>query len=204
MNDFLESLEIGENKVKLSKAEIKLILAEHGKSIKTETEKVETKYKDEIANYKNTINDLKDQVQKAPDSKEIENLKNKIADYEQKETDRLAKEKAEKEEQALNTNILNVFGDKKFTSDYAKTGLMNDIKLELKKDENKGKGINDIFNELVKDRTDIFANPNQVKDMAGMGDVDTDVSKEAFDKMTYNQRVEFKQSNPELFAKYNN
>lgn len=203
MNDFLEGLEIGENKVKLSKAEIKLILAEHGKSIKTETEKVEAKYKADIDEYKNTITDLKNQIEKAPKSDEIENLKNKIADYEQKETDRIAKEKAEKEEQALNKNILNIFGDKKFTSEYAKNGLMNDIKTELNKEENKGKGIQDIFNELVKDRTDIFANPNQIKDMPGMGDVDTQVSKEAFDKMTYNQRIEFKQSNPELFAKYN-
>ena len=44
MNEFLEKLEIGENKVKLSKEEIKSIMAEHGKTVKTETEKVETKY----------------------------------------------------------------------------------------------------------------------------------------------------------------
>ena len=43
MNDFLSNLEIGENKIKLSKEEIKAILAEHGKSVKTETEKVESK-----------------------------------------------------------------------------------------------------------------------------------------------------------------
>ncbi len=203
MNDFLEGLEIGENKIKLSKAEIKLILAEHGKSIKVETEKVENKYKEDIDNYKNTITDLKNQIEKAPKSDDIENLKNKIAEYEQKENERIEKENALKEEEALNKNILNVFGDKKFTSEYAKNGLMNDIKAELKKDENKGKGIQDIFNDLTKNKSDIFANPNQVKDMQGMGDIDTDVSKEAFEKMSYNQRIEFKQSNPELFAKYN-
>jgi len=203
MNDFLKNLEIGENKVKLSEEDIKSILAEHGKSIKVETEKVENKYKKDIENYKNTIDDLKGQIDKAPKSDEMENLKKQIAEYEQKESDRVAKETAEKEEKALNSNILNVFGDKKFTSEYAKTGLMNDIKAELGKEENKGKGIQEIFNELTKDRTDIFANPNQVKDMAGMGDMDTSVSKEAFDKMSYNQRLELKQSNPELFAKYN-
>ena len=206
MNDFLENLEIGEgeNKVKLSKEDIKAIMKKHGETVKVETEKIENKYKDDIDNYKTTIDGLKEQISKAPKSDEIENLNKKIADYEKQEAERIAKEQADKEEQALNTNILNVFGDKKFTSDYAKNGLMNDIKLELKKDENKGLGIQEIFNNLTKDRTDIFANPNQVKDMEGMGDTDTDVSKEVFDKMSYNQRIEFKQNNPELFEKYNN
>lgn len=203
MNDFLENLEIGENKIKLSKEEIKAIMKEHGKTVTTETEKVENKYKKDIDEFKATIDDLKAQISKAPSSDEIENLKTKIADYEQKETDRLAREKAEKDEQILTNNILSVFGDKKFTSDYAKNGLMNDIKAELQKEENKGLGIQQIFDNLTKDRTDIFANPNQVQDMPGMGDTDTGVTKEAFDKMSYNQRVEFKQSNPELFEKYN-
>lgn len=204
MNDFLENLEIGENKVKLSKEEIKSILAEHGKSVKTETEKVRNDMQKDIDTYKSTIDDLKEQINKAPKSEEIENLTKKIADYEQKEADRVAKEKAEKDEQILTNNILNVFGDKKFTSDYAKNGLMNDIKAEMKKEENNGLGIQEIFDNLTKDRTDIFANPNQLKDMEGMGDTDTTVTKEAFDKMNYSQRIEFKNSNPELFEKYNN
>ena len=90
MNDFLEKLEIGEGKVKLSKEEIKAILAEHGKSVKIETEKVEDKLKKDIDTYKSTIDDLKAQIEKAPKSDEIENLKTKIADYEQKEVDRKA------------------------------------------------------------------------------------------------------------------
>lgn len=203
MNEFLENLEIGENKIKLSKEEIKAILKEHGKSITVETEKIKNDMQKDIDGYKATIDDLKEQIKNAPKSDEIENLNKKIADYEKQEADRIAKEQAEKEEQTLNSNILTVFGDKKFTSDYAKNGLMNDIKAELKKEENKGLGIKEIFDTLTKDRTDIFANPNQVKDMEGMGDADTDVSKDVFDKMSYNQRLEFKQSNPELFEKYN-
>ena len=204
MNDFLENLEIGENKVKLSKEEIKSILAEHGKSVKTETEKVESKYKKDIEEYKTTIDDLKQQVENAPSSEEIENLKQKITDFEAKETARIENEKTAKAEEILNNNILAVFGDRKFSSDYAKNGLLADIKAEMKKEENQGKGIKDIFDELTKDRTDIFANPNQFKDMTPMGDIENTVSKEAFDKMSYKQRVELKQSNPELFEKYNN
>ena len=203
MNDFLENLEIGENKIKLSKEEIKAIMKEHGKTVTTETEKIKAELQKDIDTYKSTIDELKGQIEKAPTSDEIENLKTKIADYEQKEADRIANEQAEKQEQILTNNILNVFGDKKFTSEYAKNGLMNDIKAELQKEENKGLGIQEIFENLTKDRTDIFMNPNQIKDQTGMGDVDNDITKETFEKMSYNQRIEFKQSNPELFEKYN-
>jgi hypothetical protein len=74
----------------------------------------------------------------------------------------------------------------------------------MKKEENQGKGIKDIFEELTKDKTGIFENPNQFQDMTPMGDIDNTVSKETFDKMSYNQRLELKESNPELFKKYNN
>ena len=204
MNDFLSNLEIGENKIKLSKEEIKAILAEHGKSVKTETEKVESKYEEDIEKYKTTIDDLKGQIEKAPSSEEMENLKQKITDFEAKETARIEQEKASKAEQTLNNNILAVFGDRKFSSEYAKNGLLSDIKAEMKKEENQGKGIKDIFEELTKDKTGIFENPNQFQDMTPMGDIDNTVSKETFDKMSYNQRVELKESNPELFKKYNN
>jgi hypothetical protein len=204
LKDFLETLEIGENKIKLSTDDIKSIMAESGKVVDNEKAKLDEKYKKDLDSYKTTIDDLKAQIQKAPSSNEIENLKTKIADYEKQEEQRVASEKAKKEDEVLTNNILSVFGDKKFTSDYAKNGLMNDIKAELNKEENKGLGIQEIFNNLTKDRADIFANPNQVQDMPGMGDIDTTVSKEAFDKMTYNERIEFKQNNPELFKKYNN
>ena len=171
MNDFLEKLEIGENKVKLSKEEIKAIMAEHGKTVKTETEKVQNKYEKDINEYKTTINDLKEQVEKAPKSDEIENLKTKIADYEQKEADRVAKEKAEEEDKILINNIEEVFGDKKFINDYTKNSIMNEIKEGLKDKNNVGKSASDLFNSIIKDRTDIFANPNTMKDMPGMGDI---------------------------------
>ena len=81
-----------------------------------------------------------------------------------------AKKKAEEEDKILTENINSLFEGKSFTSEYARKGLLNDIKEGLNKPENKGKGIQDLFDELTKDKTDIFANPNQIKDMEGMGD----------------------------------
>ena len=170
MKDFLEQLEIGEGKVKLSKEEIKDILAENGKYIKIETDKVEEKYKQQLEDNKATIDDLKSQLENSPKTDEMENLKKTIADYEQKEKDREAKQKQEEEERVLEESINSLFEGKTFTSNYARQGLLNDIKEGIKNPSNKGKGVKDLFEELTKDKTDIFANPNPQQDMSGMGD----------------------------------
>jgi hypothetical protein len=170
LKDYLEGLEIGEEKLKLSKEDIKGILAESGKIVTTETDKV----KDE---YKKTIDDLKKQVENAPSSTEIENLKNTIADMEAKEEQRKAEEKAKKEDEALTNNIISAFGDKQFINEYTKNAIISDIKKGLKDESNSGKSAKDLFEEITKDKSDIFANPNKVPDMAGMGDSETDTNK---------------------------
>ena len=196
LKEILEELEIGENKEKLSKSDIKTIMAQSGKVVNAEVEKVKNEYTE-------TINDLKAQIEKAPKTDEIESLKTKIADFEKKEAERVAEEDRQRKDKLLNESILGVFGDKKFTSEYAKNGLMNDIKKELDKEDNKGKGIKEIFEELTKDATGIFANPNVVPDMPSMGDIPTEKTKEDFQKMSYKERVELKAQDPELFAKLN-
>ena len=205
MKDFLEELEIGEEKVKLSKEEIKSILTKHGEYIKTETNKVEENYKQQLADNKATIDDLKAQMEKAPKSDEMESLKAKIAEYEQKEADRTAQLKAKEEDDILTKNINEVFGDKKFVNDFTKNAITEQIKVALKDNANMGKSAKDLFEEITKDKDGIFANPNQVVSMPGVDDgIEGTISKDDFNKMGYKERIEFKQSNPELFNKYNN
>ena len=204
MKGFLEELEIGEGKVKLSKEEIKSIIAKHGEYIKTETEKVEKQYKDEINEYKSTIDDLKEQIKNAPKSDELESLKGKIADYEQKEADRVAKQKAKEEDDILTKNIVEVIGDKKFVNDYTKNSIINEVKIALKDNANLGKSAKDLFEQITNGKDGIFANPNQVIDMPSIDEnTQTTISKEDFNKMGYKERLELKSSNPELFKKYN-
>lgn len=204
MKGFLEELEIGEGKVKLSKEEIKSIIAKHGEYIKTETEKVEKQYKEEISEYKSTIDDLKEQIKNAPKSDELESLKGKIADYEQKEADRIAKQKAKEEDDILTKNIVEVIGDKKFVNDYTKNSIINEVKTALKDNANLGKSAKDLFEQITNGKDGIFASPNQVIDMPSVDEnVETTISKEDFNKMGYKERLELKSSNPELFKKYN-
>ena len=149
MREFLKGLDLdGEL--------IDTIMAEHGKLV--------TKDKEELQTLKSQMKELKE------NSKNAEELQKQVDDLIKANEEREAKAKAEEEDKILTNNINEVFGDKQFTSEYARTGLTNDIKNELNKPENKGRSIKDIFDVLTKDKTDIFANPNQVKDMPGMGD----------------------------------
>jgi septal ring factor EnvC (AmiA/AmiB activator) len=149
MREFLKGLDLdGEL--------IDTIMAEHGKLV--------TKDKEELQTLKSQMKELKE------NSKNADELQSKYEELVKANEEREAREKAEEEDKILTNNINEVFGDKQFTSEYARVGLTNDIKNELNKPENKGRSIKDIFDTLTKDKTDIFANPNQVKDMPGMGE----------------------------------
>lgn len=196
MREFLKGLE-------LDKEVIEKIMAEHGKAITEEKSKytdldLKVKgYEAKVTDYENKINELNNvSSDNAKIQKELNALKKQIADED-------AKKQQAEFESVLVKNINDAIGDKKFVNDYTKSYVVNQIKTALQDKANTGKSATDLLNDFTKDKTDIFVNPNQFQDMEGMGDVDTNVSKEAFDKMTYNQRVQFKADNPELFKKYN-
>lgn len=108
-----------------------------------------------------TITDMTSEMQKLKDSgaaaadweNKFNDLKTEIADKEQKE-------KAEREDKELTDAITAVFGDKKFTSDYVRNGIITDMKTEIAKPENKGKGYGELFDALTKDKEGIFASTN--------------------------------------------
>ena len=160
--DFLESEQIDK------------VMALYGKAIGKYEKEIETlkSNKEELENkvttYETKINEFNESAKDNADWKsKYEELQTSIKEQE-------AKKKAEEEDKILTDNINALFEGKTFTSEYARNGLLNDIKTGLNKPENKGKGIQDLFNELTKDKTDIFANPNQQKDMEGMGDSEQD------------------------------
>lgn len=102
----------------------------------------------------------------------LEALNNEI----QKEKDA---KKAEAEDRALTEAIEAVFGDAKFTSDYVRAGLIADMKSEIAKPENRGKGYSEIYEALTKDKPGIFENPNPPANMHGFGNVEPNVSENA-------------------------
>ena len=191
MKEFLENLEIGEGKVKLSQEEIKSILAKNGQIVNAEVEKAKQTAEN---TYKATITKLEDQLKDVPDSTELNNLKQELQTFKDNEAKRIAAEKAQKEDETLTNNIVSAFGDKKFTNDYVKNGLIADIKSELKKPENVGKGIKEIFDALTKDKEGLFENPNKPGDMPGMGDGSTGIPNN-INEMSYEQYKAWRKNN---------
>lgn len=150
------------------------VMALYGKAIGKKDNEIETlkndkkDLEDKIETYETKINEFNESAKDNADWKsKYEELQTSIEEQE-------AKKKAEEEDKMLTSNINALFEGKTFTSEYARSGLLNDIKNGLNNPENKGKGIQDLFNELTKDKTDIFANPNQQQDMEGMGDSEQD------------------------------
>lgn len=203
-NKIKNLLEEVKNGTKTEEDATKEIMADYGKSLNDEkgkTTKVQgdldnanakiKTYETEIANLKSSSKDNEDWKSK------FEELDNKLKGIE-------AENKRKAEDETLTNNIINAFGDKKFTSDYAKNGLIADIKTELSKEENKGRGITDIMETLTKDKEGIFikeeqpkvkgAVPGEAKDKDNKG-----LTKEDFQKMGYMERIELKQNNPEMY-----
>ena len=154
----------------LESEQVEKVMSLYGKAIAKKDKEIETltnnkkDLEDKVTTYETKINEFNESAKDNADWKsKYEELQTSIKEQE-------AKQKAEEEDKILTDNINALFEGKTFTSDYARNGLMNDIKNGLNNPENKGKGIQDLFNELTKDKTDIFANPNQQKDMEGMGD----------------------------------
>ena len=167
--DFLKSLE-------LSDEVIQKILAENGKDIEKEKEKTKEaldKNKTLTENIEKLNNDITE-LQNSNAS--TEDFKKKFEDLQKKIEDDEKAAKAAADDKALTDAITAVFGDKKFTSDYVRNGIIADMKTEIAKAENKGKGYAEIFESLTKDKEGIFANPNGPANMTGMNDKDPDIT----------------------------
>ena len=159
---------------------IEKIMAEYGKDIQAEKDKAKASADDaaavraELETYKNQVAELEKAAGDNADVKaQLEELQAKVA-----EEKRIADEKAA--DAQLTETIKAAFpADRKFVNSYTEQAYISQIKTELAKPENKGKGIGEIFETLTKDKADIFANPNQVKDMPGFGKADADMVDDA-------------------------
>ena len=151
------------------------VMAEYGKDLQAEKDKAKAANDDrdraraELETYKTKVTDLE---KNAGDNnavrKELEDLKAKIA-----EEKRLADERAADE--ALTATIKAAFPqDRKFVNEYTEQAMISQIKSEISKPENKGKGVAEIFSALTKDKTGIFENPNKPGNMGGFGGADID------------------------------
>ena len=156
------------------------IMAENGKDVQAEKDKA-AKVESDLAERDQTIETYKTQVselqQKVGDNadiaKQLKDLQDKIA-----ADKKAAEEKAADE--ALTATIKAAFPqDKKFVNEYTEAAMIQQIKAEMSKAENRGKGVTEIFSALTKDKAGIFANPNEIQPLPPMGDPKPEGSNEA-------------------------
>lgn len=150
----------------LEKDTIDKIMSEHGKDIEAGKAKLADveELKSQIADKDKTIADLNQQIKEFDgDAETIKTLQETVKKYEKAEAERKQAEKDAENDRILTENIMGVIGDKEFVNDFTKNSIIAQVKEELSKAENKGKGAKDIFDAITKDSTDIFKNPQQTK-----------------------------------------
>ena len=131
------------------------IFAERGKEITEVNKKIES-LTSENAKLNENINNIsaeKDKLSK--DAIDSSAIQKQFDDYKAEIAAMLSKRDAEAADKELTSKIESVFGDKKFTSDYARVGLINDIKSKYNEEGNKS-SLSEIFDSLTKDKTGIF------------------------------------------------
>ncbi len=165
MKKYLEDLEIGEGKVKLSEDEIKAILTEHGKSVNAEKEKVRTELSTEIETYKNQLNDANNEI-KSYKEMNIDGIKKSAEEWETKYND-LVKAQTEAKEKSIREERTNAFfNGVEFASESAKAGVIaqfNEKDFKYDEKEQKFQGASEWLEELKKNDVGAFksdvANP---------------------------------------------
>ena len=164
----------------LTDDQIETIMAEYGKDIQAEKERAKAVGNDadavrkELETYKAKVAELE---KAAGDSDAV---RAELADLKaQVEADKKAAEDA-KHDADLTAAIKAAFpADRKFVNEITEKALIAQIKDELSKPENTGKGAGEIFTALTKDKDGIFQSPQQVHSFGRFHDVPPDAVDEA-------------------------
>ena len=141
------------------------------------------------------------EIKDSKDNSEINELKEQVRLLNQTILDKAEQDKKKEQDAILDHRVQEALKDKQFINDYTKTAIVNSIKESLRSDDKAS--IEDLLNELVKDKEGIFVNPNAPEIPKVNEDVFTDVDKEAFKKMGYKERLILKQENPDLYERLN-
>lgn len=152
----------------LEKELIDKVMALHGVDVENNKAKL-TELETLLAETKSQNEELSNKVNEFTGTdEELTELKKQIEDYKTKEQERLELETKTKLDQELTSKILEVIGDKKFTSEYAKNGFINDIKKVIETDTTIG--IDKAFEKLSSEKEGLFAPEHEKVKLPSTGD----------------------------------
>ena len=120
-----------------------------------------------------------------------------VAKEKQAEADRIAKEKEESDEMLFNEAV----GEKKFSHEAVRNHYFNLFRQDLAKEENKGKSAVELVHARTKDDPTAFTGVTAVKLQGGtpQGVGGKSVTREAFNKMSYKERLQIYNENQALY-----
>lgn len=187
------------------------IFAERGKEIaemnneKAELERQLEDYKKNFANLTKEFEDLKQSNADGADWKaKFEQLQNEItAKEEQANSERLAKEKAERNK-SMFAKAVEACGKSTgdFSNEFTREGYYNKFVEALESEENSGKSHKDILHALTKDDPTAWKGIEKIKLAGGTPkSAGIEPTKEEFAKMSYRQRLEIYNTNQDLYKK---
>lgn len=95
-------------------------------------------------------------------------------------------------ETELKGRFATAHGGKKFVNSYTEEGLLGAFKSEIEKPENQGKSDADIYGEITKDRTDLYANERRASDIPGVGRAEPPTNAESYIAEKYQKNPFYK------------
>ena len=95
------------------------------------------------------------------DKSKLEELQNKVADYEKAEKKRKEEQQAAELENSMRERFKGLNGEHKYINEYTEKAVFEDFKAAVADKANAGKSDTEIYSQLVKDKN-IYQNPQQV------------------------------------------
>ena len=198
-------IEIPEDK----QADVKKALSEHYKNAK-EVAKTLSKVEGERDSWKERA-ETAEETLKSFDGIDPANVKTELATWKQKAADAEKEFNAKIYDRDFSDALKAALDDVKFSSEAAKKSVMADIKeAGLKLKDGKILGLNDLIEQMKKEDASAFIDESQQKAQQnaarftasiqkGSGTGGT-LTKEDFKKMSLDDRIKLKQSDPDLFT----
>ena len=198
-------IEIPEDK----QADVKKALSEHYKNAK-EIAKTLSKIEGERDSWKERA-ETAEETLKSFDGIDPENVKTELANWKQKAADAEKEFNAKIYDRDFSDALKAALDDVKFSSEAAKKSVMADIKeAGLKLKDGKILGLNDLIEQMKKEDASAFIDESQQKAQQNAARFTTSVqngsgiggtlTKEDFKKMSLDERIKLKQSDPDLFT----